>query len=332
MTSHLVACGITAAVIAGPAIAAPDFPIVDSHVWVMSGGNKVIYWLDDQRILFLGDERVKAPTQAASKPALLQWQVGRETKLIRSGAQMLCLRSGRVMYSVREADGTRAFYQGELGRESKVTARHIDLMNCDATAVRDDRATNRAIRPLLKGHGYLLLGPVFGQQAMENSPVMLLRESATEGISLPFGRRELGAIEYYEFRHAYFVRLAHFDPDQKIATSAWPTGVQRAYWLSPDGSTARVELPSDVGGPQPTAAGFAYRVFGTRTAKDGIYLFADGQRRPLMKGYVTEVATSPDGCHLAFAHAPDEKSNWWGPRNKRTLKVAELCNAGTSKR
>jgi len=305
------------------------FPIVDSGSWVI-GRDKAIYWLDDRRVLFIGHDLVVPMSDREPKLALLQWDVGKATKIVRRGVEWLCYRPGQIAYSVRdEQSKARIFFQGALGKELRVEARNPDTMNCDVTYGPPDKSENKDVKQLLRGHGYLYLGPAFGKESSENTSVFLVREGETRKVQLPFGRRELSVVEYYEFRKAYFVQLNYFDSSKGIGpTTTWPPGTaQKAYWLLPDGKTEQVKLPGDISGPIPSRAGIAFRVFGTNTAKDGIYLVTPKLLRAVvLRGYVTQTVLSPDGCWLAFSHAPDRESDAWRPKNRRTLKAANLCS------
>jgi hypothetical protein len=323
---------LSANAFANRATAKEGFPIVDSRAFIDATSH--IYWLDNHRLLFLGHEPVETQTGAAVQPvSLLLWNVGREMEVVRSNVHALCVRSGGyVSYAVRQADGTRVHYQGKLGSESQVEHRGFDLANCDITTPRNDRAENRVRRPLLREHGYLLLGPALGRESMENTPVLYFREGQAGSISMPFGRRELGRVDYYEFRNAYFGKLYYFDPNKKVSYASWPKEMNaKAFWLSPGGVIEVFDLPNDVQYGHPTAVGFVYLIFGTRSSKDGLYLYSAGKRTLVMRGYVTEYVTSPDGCAVAFRHASDENSYLFKPTANRTLKVANFCNQQSAK-
>ncbi|HMH16688.1 MAG TPA: hypothetical protein VK572_00940 [Burkholderiales bacterium] len=326
-TIRCVAANIAIALLFGLSQAShAAFRIVDSQSWLLSGGNPKIYWLDNKRVLYIGDENVTRDWTREPQLTLFSWEIGKSRVLIQRGVDMICYRPGQVLYVVWDKQAkTRTFYQGELGHEAMVQAKVLDAIGCDITR-EPDRSQNRSVLPLLPGHGYLYMGPRLGKESMKNTPVMLFPGEAKEEIRLPFGRRESHAPKYYQFRGAYFFELAYYDPAKGYSSTTWPKNKLRvAYWVWPDGHTEKVEFPNDILGPYPTKAGIAYRIFGAG-ATDGVYLLApNGERKLVISGYVVELAISPDGCGIAFSHAPDQKSYVRGPQNKRTLKVVEIC-------
>lgn len=298
----------------------------------MAGGNPAIYWLDNERVLFIGHNRIKPEPGGNIVLALLQWHIGKGLTLLREGVDSLCYRPGQIRYSVKDGKTKgRIFYQGQVGQELQIKPKGNDQLNCDWTYESSAKLDNRSTQRLLPGHGELYLGPAYGKESLDNTPVVHRANGDHRETELPFGRRETGGgIRYYEFRGAYFVRLAYFDPIRKI-TSSWPSGsLQRAYWLWPDGRTEQLEFPSDMGDPQPSQAGVVYRITAIDESKNGIYLYRDHSKRMLIvRGHVTDMAVSPDGCKLAFSHASNRKSYLAGPDNRRTLKIAELCPGRT---
>lgn len=317
--------------VCGASSAHADFPVAESGSWVRTGSERAIYWLDDSRLLYIGDERIQPAGQPGEpRLALLTWKPGKAPEIYRHNSDAVCYRPGQIMYAARDRPSTsRVFYQGPPGLEKAVRWRRVDRLNCDATYQPPSRAEDRAIVPLRREHGILHLGVLTGPESMENTRVRLVMHPTGETRLLPFGRREMITPDYYEFKGAYFVPLAYFDPVQQLSAASWPRGKEKhAYWLWPDGRTERIAIPHDVDEIHPTKAGSVYRVSGRR-GRDGLYLDAPGERRKrVAKGYITQLAVSPDGCKVAFAHAPDARSDRWGRRNQRTLKVADVCEEG----
>jgi hypothetical protein len=321
----LLALLMFSAAVAQAATAA--YPVVDSGRWIMSGGNRSIFWRDNQRIFFLGHDRIKVKWGEAT-PALLSWEIGKETTVYRAGVELFCYRPGHLAFVVWDkAAGTRTAYRGDIAKEESVPGwQGINVIDCDVIDRPPDKSQKLIVkRPLRREHGHLQSNMGLGEATIANAQVLLVPPGGGEGKPLPFGAGEWGHPEYFEFKKAYFMTLGYYDPVRKYQTNMWPTdAVKKAYWLWPDGRTEKVEVPIDVSDLHPTPAGIVYRKFATRK-KDGLYLLKPGGERVLiLEGYVTRIAVSPNGCRVAFSHAPDE-STAWGPTNRMTLKVATVC-------
>jgi hypothetical protein len=306
------------------------FPIIDSGAWVRSGGSRVIFWIDKETLLFLGHDGIKPQTGGEIRVAMLQWVVGNPITLLRRDVDGLCYRPGQVRIVVSDKSTmTRTVYEGPLGSEAPVQPKSYDPLNCDSSYDPTSSPGARRIRRLRPGHGHLDFGPLNSQDA-ESADLAYVTSNGRK-FQLPFGERDVFAgFEYYAFRNAYFFRLGYRSAGQTGATNVWPSGLRaKAYWLWPGGKIELVEFPGDVA-PQPTAAGMVYRITGLDEGKNGLYLLGrDEKREVVLAGYVTEISVAPDGCRVAFAHAPDRYSNMTRPKNRRTLKVADLCSRRT---
>lgn len=326
---HFILCAVLASVLSvgvaiSPCRAANS--VVDSGAWVLSQGLGSIYWMDDREVIFVGRYPVDHSSVERGKSALLQWRIGERPRVLRQNVDSLCYRPGQITYAVHDVSGGgRTYFTGPLGHERPAEMFSIDTLNCDIYKS-GANADGRVFRRLLPGHGRLYLGAAKGTESLENTPVVHIADGSGKETRLPFGRKQLSTTRYYEFKKAYFVHTSYFDPTKKYARS-WPQNTRAtSYWLSPDGRYEAVEYPSDIVTPEPTKLGLAYRVLTRNGSKDGIYLYKpDGRRDTVVRGYVTEMTISPDGCRVAFVHAPDAKSDTAGPNSRRTLKVTDLC-------
>jgi hypothetical protein len=240
------------------------FPIVDSGAWVRSGGNPVIYWMDSDRVLFLGHDRIKPQTGGEIRFAILQWVVGNQITVVRRDVDSLCYRPGQIRFVVSDKrTRTRTVYQGPLGKEEPVQSKSYDALNCDSSFDPKFSIGNRRIRKLRPGDGYLDLGPASNREAADTVPLIYMTSDGKR-IELPFAQRDLiRGIQYYDFQNAYFFLLGYRPMGQTGATNVWPPGIRaKAYWMWPDGRTELVEFPGDIVSPQPTRAGMVYRITG----------------------------------------------------------------------
>jgi len=320
----LLTGGAVLLLLSAAATAHAGFPVIDSGAWVRSGGYPVIYWGDNNRLIFIGHDGIKPETGRNVRFAALQWVIGNRATVIREDVDALCYRPGQIRVVVSDkTSGTRTVYEGPLGNEARVEPKGYDSLNCDSTT--DLIAGDHRIRKLRPGDGYLEI-PRAG-----NPTATAITYVAGDGrrVPLPFAQGDLiGGVEYYEFQKAYFFRLGYRRAGQDGVTNVWPTGSRaQAYWLWADGRIERVTFPADIGFPDATRMGLVYRVTSQRGSKDGLYLLTKDEKRVVvLSGYVTEVSVGPDGCNVAFAHAPDRQSNMSRPTNRRTLKVANLCS------
>jgi hypothetical protein len=306
-------------------------PIIDSGAWVRSGGNSVIYWLDDKRIIFLGHDGIKPQSGGEIRFAMLEWRVGGKTTVLREDVDSLCYRPQQVRFVVGDKRSKkRTVYQGPLGHEVPVQPKGYDALNC-ASSSESTSASGHRIRQLRPGDGYLDLGPA-SNRATPQPPITYI---ATDGrqVRLPFTEQDIfGAVRYYEFQKAYFFILADKTSSRTGVTNVPPPGSRaKAIWLWPDGKIQPIDFPSDLTFPEATRAGLIYRITALADAKNGLYLLTGNEKREVISaGYVTEMSVAPDGCLVAFAHAPDRQSNMTRPKNRRTLKVANVCSRRTN--
>jgi hypothetical protein len=61
---------------------------------------------------------------------------------------------------------------------------------------------------------------------------------------------------------------------------------------------------------------------------DGGYLIHDGKIDRIFKHIPQVIAISPDGCHVAFAHARNTKEYYSRKKPYRTLKYINFCEEG----
>jgi hypothetical protein len=328
--------------------AAQDVPVIDSKVWGSGVSLQAPTWVDARQLLFLTGPGFKINEGLR---ALAIWELDGKPRVYRENINYYCYRGGVLVYKMLDpADkglvrGT--WYSGAIGSEragrkdaAGDVARLYDPLNCrsgtNQEAAAQTRRTTRRIVPLLEKHGYLDVRPVSGPEAMDNKPVQLVRAD-NRAVTLPFGSREFAStrVAYYEFSGAYLISSLYFDAKQRQSVSPWPASIERPAWLvSPDGTASRQTIPKGPwsGKDDPfvylSKAGLVLvRHGGSSERTDGLYLVSDGRTQHLLPGRVGPVGVSPDGCSIAFTHAPSLEADVEDPKeNRRTLKAMRLCN------
>ena len=332
-----LALGLAASALAWGAAAEGRYPIVDSRT-LTDGSSPQFVWIDNEELLFVSAAPIPEARRSREEfsYAISRWNT-------RSGAvarvrafghdrPSLCLHDGMFVYGRRARDGTLEAYHGKLGEsEQRVDPRRYAPLFCRPRAevpALPKWTQGREIRWLEKlGAGFVDFGEEL--QPPENTPVRLYRHGMAqeEGIQLPFGRRSIGKrFPYYEFQRAFFV-ASHYYQTPRPREVAYPV-----FWLYEDGRVEKIAaIPW---GPwrqsslsaYPTRAGLVLASGSsardeTDLADAGLYLLSAGRVEKLLKGWIAglTVAVSPDGCRIAFSHAPvvTEKKN--------VLQAMRLC-------
>ena len=327
---------------------ASPYKIIDSGVWATNSYPGDVYWLDNERVLFLGSESGK-PVSKEHEVAVV-WDTIRNSVIVQKrNISSLCYRNGIVLLGQKVDNPAGGpwkyrFFRGPLGHEQlyeKQSEDSLDPINCRAVRNNAGHDRGHAGRYLLEGHGYLDLGDKHASPLM-NPPVMFFKKADSEGVALPFGVRLIERLDYYDFKKAYFLYGGFFNASTGVVTTPWPkTMPQPAWWLTPEGSVTEVMIPSGVwnlGGSvqfTPSQQGVLVTYHGgTKSDRDpgtqGVYLVQeDGKIQKIITGFAIRVGVSPDGCMIAFSHAPNfEADRRPNNKNRRTLKMIDLCPKG----
>ena len=325
------------------------YPIVDSGVWATKEFPGDVYWLDNERVLFLGSEDGKPV--AKEHEALLVWDTAKSSvTLQKRNISSLCYRNGIVLLGQKIDNSAGGpwkyrFFRGPLGEEQpqkKESKDLLDYLNCrivDKEGLQDRRPPGRY---LLEGHGYLGHGEKKPPDQRANVPAVFFKEGDFDGIKLPFGVRQVERIEYYDFRGAYFLYGWFYDAAIGGVTTLWPKTLPHpVWWLTVDGSVTEVLIPPgawNAGGGvrfDPTTEGIIVTYHGgfksySNPGTQGVYLVRnEGRGQKLISGFAIRVGVSPDGCKIAFSHAPHlEADRNPDDKNRRTLKMIDFCSKG----
>jgi hypothetical protein len=352
MIRNLALIVVLAVLVVSPKLAAcgeaPPYSILDSGVWASTNWSGDVYWVDNERVLFLGD--------ASSKPvpkdqmSLLEWDTAKHSIImLKQNISSLCYRNGIVLLG-QKVDSPAGgpwkyrFFQGPLGNERPQVKGDTDLldhMNC--RIVKNNTANDKRPpgRYLLEKDGYLGRSKKRPPEQHANLPAMYFKEGESEGIPLPFGVRQIESVEYYDFKRAYFLYGWFYDSAIGGVTTLWPRTLPHpVWWLTPEGSTTEVMIPSgpwNAGGgvfftPSQRGVLVTYQG-GVKSNRDpgtqGIYLVQEnGGTEKLIGGLVHHLGVSPNGCKVAFSHAPNIEADRPDHKNRRTLKVIDVCSRG----
>lgn len=322
----------------------PPYPIVDSGVWATNSYPGDMYWLDNERVLFLGSETSKPIGQ--DDQWLLVWDTEKNniTKY-KQHVMNFCYRNGIILYRVvaRQPDSgkrTWTFYRGKLNEETidQTPDRKEDKLNCRYISVWPKFPQGKAHAILQEPHGYLLLDETERNVKFENYPILYYNSEIQETIPLPFRRYEADRVNYYPFRQAYFLYPSSYFKDGTHILS-WPPNISLfTWWIYPGGKLEKVEIPpgSWTKGALklfPTREGVFLVNRHSRSDRDpgnaGGYLVQGTDVRRIISGMLTDVsAVSPDGCRVAFSHTSSPANDRFDEKNKRTLKMTDVCTKG----
>jgi hypothetical protein len=323
----------------------PPYPIVDSNVWATNSYPGDIYWLDNERVLFLGSETSKPIGQDDQWLLIWDTRTNGITKY-KQHVMNFCYRDGIIQYRTvtRLLDtGKRiwTFYRGKLNEESIDTTldRKEDKLNCRHISVWPRFKRGKAHAILLEGHGYLVLDETAPNVRFENYSLLHHKGEDQIPIPLPFRRYDADRVNYYPFRQAYFLYPASYFINGTHLTP-WPHDVPLyVWWLSPDGEIDKIEVPLGAWARgrlifYPTLKGVFVVNRHSKSDRDpgnaGGYLVQGTTVKKLVGGVLTDVsAVSPDGCRIAFSHAPSQDTDRFDSKNHRRLKMIDICETGT---
>lgn len=322
------------------------YPIVDSGVWATNSHPGNISWIDDDHVLFLGSGTVK-PITKEEQWALI-WDI--RTHIVTKYKQHVgrfCFRDGVILYpvvSVEQNSGKRSwtYYRGKLNKEAidQTPDGKEDRLNCRLISIWPKFSRGKAQMILREEDGYLVRDEEASNVKFENYPIFYFKAGDKEIIPLPFRRFQADLVEYYPFRQAYFLTpSSYFIEETSTHLTSWPPNVPLyVWWLFPDGKVEKVKIPLGKwtkGGLRlyPTSRGVFLVNRHSRSDKDpgdaGAYLVQGIAVEKLISGVLTDIsAVSPNGCRVAFSHAPTQEADRSDEKNLRRLKMIDVCVKG----
>lgn len=312
----------------------PPYRILDSGVWASTSA--VIYWIDNERVIFMTVKDNDRLRKGTGPFHLSIWEVGKGIKRYTDdfSAVNVCVSDETIYRTQKDAKGNVQHFYGKLGAEKPIAAPkngYLDPMNCrlhDVDQLMAERG-NRAINFLLDRHGYLYKGALRGQESLINDYVLLYRPGEKKPVTLSLRRSDIHGLYYYKFKDAYYI-------DGLLRSNAATGKIEVTRWLYPDGRVEEVSIPSGpwVGGTAelfPTRMGIFITLVGYKSPKDpgpgGGYLVQGTKYVKVIDGLISGVAVSPDGCKIAFSHAPYDLADIPSSNDpgRRTLKMINFC-------
>jgi hypothetical protein len=325
------------------------YPILDSGVWADWMGFDSVYWIDNNRVLFVG-----GPVESGRKHPQLNhvavWEIGKSITVLSKPAQhvAICAHDGFIAYTLTTHDKNRIErFEGKFRHEKNIPPEtppnHVySPMDCRtfedpalaAAMQNSDLGPSKLRMKLLKKsdgyheiirlmdrHGYLDFG--LRKDSNRGKPTLYYRKASDKPISLPYINRD---ITYYQFKNAYF-----FHPLGKNITG------YDFLWLYPDGRTEEIKFPnvSDkklvYSGKYYTRKGFFVYYEGRATSFDvpgntgGYLVTEDGKSSKIISGYLNGITVSPDGCKITFIHYPYRNATRIDDPGRVTLKAINFC-------
>jgi len=322
-----------------------------------------IWWLDDHRLFFLGQDQGKNKTAKTWKVEdyqflVLDLQKNKISPVNRQMTDLLCAEAGKVAFFALDPasnQGDWVLHIGVFGAEkaTRVTRKDLSVRRAwlNAVSCRLHRSEPPWVRfanetgldalPLKEEHGFLYVGPggiVSGHKQTDYEIVLRSpdgRQTVVAQHNNPNGRHLKAS--YVPFLRQYVINGTRSNLDKDIAPG----------WLMTPGGKAeeialhRPPVPS-IYLYRPTRIGVWISASDPMRATDdsaqGAWVIQDSFAKRIVSGVVRQEAVSPNGCKIAFSHASSWKAHYDGIRNLReggigytTLKVANVCDEGTNK-
>lgn len=285
-----------------------EAPIISSGYFGVGGfGNQSVYWLDNERVLFVGyKDRKSSARSDGPKIQLLEWNTATGQVMSRADLgthSFLCYARGYVHYHFRNGSNV-TMRAGPLGKETALSPPGPDArMNPLTCRYYDPQSIEQLVGPgllpLRDEHGF------WGRQEDKKSSVYLKRDGdSLVPIVVPM-HGVVGPIGWSHLMQAYVLRRGE--------TYLSRTGTTGKLWmLHPSGRTAEFTIPSGVWFAGSTRYGItkegpfisSHAGRGLDIGDAGGYLMRGAIPKRLITGYIHSFEVSPDGCKVALSMRP----------------------------
>ncbi len=309
-------------------------PIRDSG---FGSGIHQVYWLDNENVIFGGYEGMKPNTIAEKsnvKRGIYVWNIERNAiSLFARNGRGYCYYEDKIYYV---HDGHWAADWGDVKRTDTIRPKRVGKRKVDYLSfncLRSGRRHKEEGRSIVEisSHETLDFGPARSKRQKVTDDVRYVYLGGSGVIDLGVEGSYFNNMKHYAFRRAYF-SWRSFAADRV----AWETtGCETALWLSTLlRSIEEVCIPF---GPwatrgslsiSPTMSGLFVVSHGITREGLGVaggYLVTSDRSKKVISGLIHGAGVSPNGCKIAFSHAPDLEATRTGGAGRRTLKVIDVC-------
>ncbi len=339
------------------------YPILDSGMTASSDSADKLYWMDNDRVIFVsyGPKPKTVAENQKRKPAIYIWDT-RDNKVEKyTDGRQLCYHEGYIRYAGPDrfpVPGTKYFvaplYEGPIGQENITNAQvfeegsrktesgpkyNLNPYECRLVE-KPDSMDGKVWLPLLEQHGALLELDTLPEEIERAQPVVYQRASDKKMISLDIKRDDVGSISpryYMEYRDAYF-----FHEPTTSSEKLNEIDCIRYWWMSDDGKIeggCQSILPFKTWNTGmwlfPTSIGVlvtAGKIGDYDAGTAGYYHVTGDQIRKIVPGWLHNPRLSRDGCKLAYAHTPFLMARRVGSPGETKLKMTNLCSNGGNKK
>lgn len=311
-----------------------------------------MYWIDNERVLFLGDYGEKWSHPENSIPYSMYevtvWNAKTDEKQrYHKSLSRFCYADGRLAITKEQMAAQKSLHAyGTLDSIEKewVTTQGNAGIPFDFESCREREQKPSWLDLDWKVFGYIPLRPNggyliahYGFNEIFSEPIRWYAHKDAVPVELPWSRSQGSNPTYYAFKDAWLFQVEHAQcykgaPEEVCAfaknAKGWPI-VKAMVWLYRDGRIEEhsiAEMPRSVSNKFiPFRDGFIEDRFNRDLDIAGLYQVLPKEGPKLHSGLTDRWAISPDGCKLAFT-----PMNFSGMPEKylqtKTLKVLELCH------
>jgi hypothetical protein len=338
----LVGLPATPGISANGTVALPPTVYATAYEISSRTGTKVMHWLDNERLLFVGMKAGRGPRPDLYK--IYVWNAADKSINFYADGERVCVGDGFIRYVVRvnREARTEVVREGPIGSEREFTRpfppsgrrspntpinNKFTCKNDIASELSPPPPEGHRIVVLRSGDGYLDFGletPFAPTPATQE--LILYRPRSKGPLKLPILIREYVSAPSYSGYTDTYVLVPSKDKRQPYTSEwAWPANqAQPIYFLTREGEVRTRQIPpgtwQNAQWPSPTRAGLLFGG-GDFYRSLGLYLLRADNVSKLDAGAVREIDASPDGCRAAVA-IQNEHLSMGTPTN---LHILDFC-------
>lgn len=341
----LVLCGCP-----GKKEASSPYKVIDSGIWITPGPEGKVFWLDNDRAVFITYTSLKPGGDAK---ALTIWspKTGKIEQPFQA-ASVKCVNDGVIAFGAYDESGTYHLYRGTLNSLTDITSKNRDLwfdeyFDCNWIPARAISKPPYFYK--LKDDNWLEIIKKESGNRLDKGEMRYYESREKPPVKLPLYADTNGyyRIRYNTLRNAYFISPSQYYPDDSYYHSLW--------WLHRDGTITEEPLPIPLSfvkplpKPQPKGSGRGMFEFFplkegymidsglggvttmTSVGSSGLYLLKDNKIEPVLLGQVGGVSISPDGCQAIFSYSKTLRERESKTMPYRTVRYINFCEGSDKK-